>query len=396
MGWASRRLGVSVIGLSMGLSSGCLGTLPDWAAPRGSLAPEITDTSPPSAIRFQAPPAAIQPPPPLNPDTIIAPPPQLPEHGRVVQASLATRGTVRVSVRAWVNGRPIFDDEVMHAIGSEMNRLKSMPEALRAEKFLEMRETALDQLIDSEVMYQDAVKKISQSQAHMLDKLKEYVGQEYDKKLAAWRKAGMPEGTIREIEPVVRRTLERNLISMEYARSRIKTTIDPRVGLQEVRDYYDAHKNEFQTVDKVAWRDIFIPSGSANLPNPEDVKRFAEGLLKKQAPADFDRLMTYNEGDSKLRNGYGLGQLRGDIRPRELEETLFQMKEGAVSVIPVPHGAHIVRVEKREYKGQMPLDELTHKTIRRKLENQLAEREIKRIVRELRSRAVIYIEKDRP
>ena len=44
-----------------------------------------------------------------------------------------------------------------------------------------------------------------------------------------------------------------------------------------------------------------------------------------------------------------------------------------------------------EYAGQVPLNEQTQKAIRRKLENQLADREIRQLTRELRERSVICI-----
>ena len=44
----------------------------------------------------------------------------------------------------------------------------------------------------------------------------------------------------------------------------------------------------------------------------------------------------------------------------------------------------------------MPLNDETQKIIRKKLENEVADREYRRIIRELRQRAVIRIEKDSP
>jgi uncharacterized protein YneF (UPF0154 family) len=71
---------------------------------------------------------------------------------------------------------------------------------------------------------------------------------------------------------------------------------------------------------------------------------------------------------------------------------LLPVKEGQIGpVYELPTGVHIYRVVKREYAGQVPLNEQTQKAIRRKMENQLAEREIRQLVRELRERSVICI-----
>src|ERR1051325_3787395 len=170
---------------------------------------------------------------------------------------------------------------------------------------------------------------------------------------------------------------------MEYARSRIGDFVKISIRPSTISDYYHAHKNEFQTVDKVVWQDIFIPT-SQNLPTVNDVKRFAEDLIAKCLKADdFDRLMVYNEGDSRGRNGEGLGNLRGEIRPAELEPVIWSPKPGQIRPVgPFPSGVHLVRVLKREPAGPMPVDEHTQKLIRKKLENQLLDREYRRIVRE--------------
>ena len=57
-------------------------------------------------------------------------------------------------------------------------------------------------------------------------------------------------------------------------------------------------------------------------------------------------------------------------------------------------GVHIFRVLKREYAGLTPLDEKTQLLIRNKLRGDIYEREYKRIVRELKARSTIEIERD--
>lgn len=392
MTWRKEWFGIGVIGLS-GVLAGCA-SLPDWATPEKSLAYGISEPAQPRVERAQMPdgrPVTLQKPPPIAPPVgVIAPPPG------ITQTSLSTRGTVRVSVRAWVNGRPIFDDEVMQMAGQDVRRIQvSLSEPQRSEKLAELINTVLDGIIDQELMYQDAVKRLEKINPTGLEKLKEYVDQEFDKSLDRMRRANLPEADIREIEPIARRLLERNLISGEYARTRIKPFVDSRVGLTEIREYYEEHKNEFQTIDKIAWQDIFIPL-NANQPTIDELKRFAEEQIKRCRTADdFNKLMVYNEGDSKLRNGEGLGQRRGEIRPAELEAPLFALRQGEIGpVIPFTTGVHLIRVTKRENAGQLPLNDETQKVIRKKLEAQLFDREYRRIVRELKTRAVVRLERD--
>jgi peptidyl-prolyl cis-trans isomerase SurA len=408
MNWRTQWYGIGVLGLSGCLLVGCA-SLPEWAQPDESLDYALSDPVVPRVERAQMPegrPVTLQQ--PVPPPTSIAPPVAIGPPPGVTQTSLSSRGTVRVSVRAWVNGRPIFEDEIMQMAGQDIRRIQTtLPEPQRSQQLSELMNVVLEGIIDQELMYQDAVKRLEKVNPTGLEKLKEYVDQEFDKSLDKMRRANMPEADIREIEPVARRLLARNLISGEYARTRIRPIVESRVGLSEIREYYEEHKNEFQTLDKVTWQDIFIPL-NPNQPTINDLVRFAEEQIRKCRPGtdDFNKLMVYNEGDSKLRNGEGLGSrlsyrdaagklIDGDIRPMELAQPLASLREGEIGpVIPFSTGVHLIRVTKREYAGQIPLNDETQKTIRKKLEGQLFEREYRRIVRELKTRAVVRMERD--
>jgi parvulin-like peptidyl-prolyl isomerase len=384
------------------LVTGCARELPGWALPNQSFAQDISQSAPPR-VRAQTPEGPTVKPlfPSLEmpkgfgqqsgPKPSVFNPPPAPAGFGVQQTTMSTHGRVRVKVRAWVNGRPIFDDELNQWAGA------GLAEADRGGKMIEHFNAKLEDLIDQEVLYQDAVKKLEKVSPHSLDKLREFVDAEFDKTLRNWRENKMPEDVIQIIEPARRRILERNLISSEYARSRIKPMLDTVVNLSQISEYYETHKNEFQTVDRIVWQDIFIPI-DANLPTIEHAKQFGEDLITKcLKPGDFDRLMAYNKGDSALRGGEGIGQRRGEIRPAELEATLFSLKEGQIGpVIAFPTGVHLIRVTKKEEGRQLVLDETVQKTIRTKLIEQLYQREYRRIVRELRTRAVVRIERDEP
>jgi len=396
MGWNTRWIGV---GMSAWLLTGCASDMPEWARSDRSLSADLISPGK-AVVRSQvgdSPPVTLKqpfiPPPPAG--FGVKETPTQPKDSGILPTSMANRGTVRVRVRAWVNGAPIFDDEVMQIAAPELRRVSGFSESQRAEKITELFNAALDQIIDQEVMYQDAMKKLKKVSPHSIDKMRDYVDQEYDKRVQRLREAKVPEDAIREMEPTDRRMLERSLIATEYARSRIKPVLESIVSLSMISDYYDTHKNEFQTVDKVVWQDIFIPI-SPNLPTIEAAKRFGEELINGlRSRDDFTKLMVYDQGDSKLRGGEGLGQRRGEIRPQELEAILFDLKEGEIGpVVAFSTGVHLIRVTKREYAKQLVLDDQVSKTIRKKLEEQLANREYRRIVRELRTRTMIVLERD--
>src|SRR5207248_7689923 len=138
-------------------------------------------------------------------------------------------------------------------------------------------------------------------------------------------------------------------------------------------EYYNSHREEFQRLDNVKWLDVFI-AVSPKFPTVAQVKRYADDLIVQcRNDEDFIKLGKYDDGDSKFRSGEGLGTHRGEIKPPELEETLFRLREGDIAVIPIATGVHIVRVTKREQAGPIPLDVETQKRIQTKIKNQVFE-----------------------
>jgi hypothetical protein len=398
MAWQRQWIGVSVIALCGGLVAGCASDLPGWAQYQQSPASVISSPAEARMVRSQTPepPGAAQPRPlpPLDPSIYQAPPPQpaAPKLDSGIQ-QVSARGVVRISISAWVNGVPIFYDEILNMVGPELARFGASKNADASEKMAEIVKSGLEGIIDQEVIYQDAMKKIGDNKK-VQKELKGFVDKEFDKLKDKWIAAKVPEDRMKEMEPIARRLLQRNLVSTEFARQRILDQIKGWVNMELIREYYESHKNEFQTLDKVVWQNIFIPV-SPNLPTVDVAKRFAESLIAKcRTLEDFNGLLVYNEGPTKLNNHLGLGQRHGEIQPAELEAHLFKLKEGEIGpVIPLTTGVHLMRVVKREYQAQLPMDDKVQNAIRKKLENQLADQEYKRIVRELRSRAVVRYER---
>jgi peptidyl-prolyl cis-trans isomerase SurA len=368
---------------------------------------QLPDPMPPQPFK---PAGAVKEPwalPAVRTDLLPSGNPALPGAGPIgVQqaTALIESSDVRVKVRAWVNGQPIFDDELLHTVGPAINEYRKMPEPQRSEKIAEVFNKALDHLIDQEVMYQDAIKRLEKGNPPALKKLKAMAEQDYDKRIQKMRDAGAPEEYIKAISHVASRMVERDMISMQYAHQRVRGHIDTIVTLEEVKDYYEKHQNEFRTEDKVQWQDAFI-AVSPKYPTPGDVRQYAEGLIAKcKTVEEFAKVLDLDDGDGKFRGHEGLGQRLysidkdgkrvpgGEIRPPELAPYLAQLQEGQIGpVVELGTGVHVVRVLKREFAGQQPLNDQVQKQIRRKLENEIAEREVRQLVRDLRARSVIRI-----
>jgi hypothetical protein len=312
-------------------------------------------------------------------------------------------GRFSVRVRAWVNNKAIFDDEVRNRLPREqLLAVMRMPPEQRDAEMQKLFQATLDNLIEGELLKQDALRKLAKNPKY-LEKILTESARESEKQIRAIIKsngAGDIEsfkvglearGTTLES---LRNQFERDFIAGEY----LKVLIYPRlrvVNHEAIRDYYDQHLNEYQRVERIKWHDIFIAVGP-NHPTMAHARQLAEQLVECwRNGEDISKLTQFDDGEARYRKGEGSGELKGQIMPRELEPYLFAMKEGEIGpLVELSTGIHIFRLIKHEPAGVIPFDEKIQQSITNKLKGDMFERERKGIVRELREKANIFV--DRP
>lgn len=310
-------------------------------------------------------------------------------------------GGRQVKVRAWVNGKPIFDEDIYFAILPALFKLQELPEAERARKHAEVYNAILEQFIERELLYQDAISKLMAANPKALKKIKAIAKEEFQKEVRKTRERNkLTEEVFQKMLRAQGMTMEswermeeKKFIANEYVASRIMGIVKSGVNHAELHDYYKTHLNQFQRVDSVKWQDIFIAVGPKH-PSVADAHRHGEYLAARLRQGEpIANLLAENDGPNP--DGEGLGQRRGEIRPVELERYLFEMHDGEVGpVVDISTGCHVIRVVRREYGGQIPFNEETQRLIANKLRGEIFEREVKRILHDLKSRAVIEIEKN--
>jgi parvulin-like peptidyl-prolyl isomerase len=303
-----------------------------------------------------------------------------------------------LNVRAWVNGKAILDQELLDDAALELlqNSRRSEPE--RSAKRREILSTHLKRLVETELIVQDANHKLEKN-TQAIKKIKELADRQFEKRLPELRKELGSEERLKEWLAIqgltmetFRKKQERIFLANQYLGSRIGPPMDA-IGNPEITDYYYQHLNQFQTVDRVEWQDLFISVGPKH-PTLEEARRFSEQIIGAlRAGESFEKVLQYDEGPTK---GVGLGQLRGEIRPQEVEEFIWHMKVGEVGPpVVLATGVHVFRVLKRQNAGQLPLDEKVQAQIKRKLKEEVWDRERKSIIRELSApdKAVIVYER---
>ena len=298
-------------------------------------------------------------------------------------------GDAQVRIVASIGNNPIYESEVREAVYQRMGEYVRLTESERAVKEREIFRDELRKIIERELVLEEmAATLTARKQTAMLTKFREAAGKEADARLREFKKdRGIPSDA--EFRSAlrsqgltlggIRRQIERGFMMQTYLREKLAPNMD-KLSLADIRDYYNSHLDEYRSEDLVKWQDLFVMT--EQFKSVEEARQYATQLAARASKGeDFVKLVEqYGMGDSKLRNGAGVGEKPGEIFPQELEPTILALKAGQVTIKETENGFHILRVAERSYAGAKPYDEKIQADIRRKLQAQIYERESRRFV----------------
>ncbi len=191
--------------------------------------------------------------------------------------------------------------------------------------------------------------------------------------------------------------LQRSQVLAEAYIRELQKDSDNLVSDQEVEQYYNEHKDEFE---EVRARHILVgTSAPEEMEDPhektdkdekkpapkkaltkEEARKKAQSLLDRiRRGEDFAKLAVENSDDpgSKAQGGEMPFFSKGEMVP-EFDQAAFSMSAGQMSeLVESQFGFHIIRVEERRTS---PLDEKTKEKIKGKLEQGAFEKKIDEIV----------------
>jgi len=320
-----------------------------------------------------------------------APPPPMSE---VQQASV--RGEDAATIRAVVNNEAILEEEVRAVCAN------SMLGARNAEERTKIYKETLNQIIERELVLQEALGKLEKTPQgkKLVEKLKEDASKEFHDswivRMVKSNKLGGEEeliGFLREHGlsfEMIKRHWERQFLASQYINFRVGPYLS-RIGHLEIAAYYEHHPEDFQVREGIEWQDLFIDA--VEYPSRASARAFAEVLARRARQGEsFTALAEkYDRGDSKLRKFKGVGTFKGEVRPPEVEAVLFSMKDGDFAVVEIGSGFHVIRLVRHEFAHQKPFDDLVQKEIREKLRAEIMKREIEHFVADLKRKSVIEI-----
>jgi parvulin-like peptidyl-prolyl isomerase len=278
------------------------------------------------------------------------------------------------NVVAKVNGTSLTQKDLDRELDRLIPRItfhRSVPEEKRKMYY----DKALEELINQELEYQDAVSKGMKIDKEKVDaemeKIKNRFKSQEDFKTALER-SGITEENLRK-------QVEKSLLIQAVYK---KTVIDPsQVSEKELKEYYDKNKTKFKQPESV----------KLSLISAKEEKKAKDILAKIKAGGDFgDLAYKMSEDDYRVKSG-DIGYVhKGRMLP-ELEDVAFKLKVGQVSdLIKAGDYWYIIRVEDKKPEHQMSFDESKDK-LKKDLEADRLRENKDKWITELRAKAKIEV-----
>ncbi len=151
-------------------------------------------------------------------------------------------------------------------------------------------------------------------------------------------------------------TIRNGLLQKEVVRREVGSHVD--ITKDEVKQYYDAHPEEFTLPERVTLSEISL---STDGKKPEDfaaVRSKVEGLRTSVLNGDnFSQVASlYSEG-STAKAGGGLGSFNKGELPPQIETIVFQLRKGQITeVIQTRTGFEFLKVEDHLPAGLQPFE----------------------------------------
>lgn len=195
----------------------------------------------------------------------------------------------------------------------------------------------------------------------------------------------------------LRRQLEKQMLVSRVQQTEVMGKIS--VGDEEVKAYYDAHKDEFASTPQVTLREILIAvpttGDGVNVGLDEEARTKAAEVHKRLLAGEpFPRMAADASDSSSKANGGLLGEIPwADISP-ELQKELTALKVGEITrVLRTTRGYQILKVEGRVDGTVKPLEDAREDVSERVFESKRRVEFGKYIVR-LRGQAIIEWKND--
>lgn len=166
--------------------------------------------------------------------------------------------------------------------------------------------------------------------------------------------------------------LRNSMLTQEVIRREVGGRLD--IGSDEVKKYYEAHKQEYNRPEQVSLAEIFLSTQDKTPEEIDAVRTRAEDLHNRLVKGeDFTTLAKRYSQGSTAQDGGDLGSFERGQLAKPLEDAVFGLERGQFTdVIQTKTGFEILKVLDHYQAGLQPLDkvegEITNVLYREKMQ----------------------------
>jgi len=187
-----------------------------------------------------------------------------------------------------------------------------------------------------------------------------------------------------------RRELRDHLMKTKLVRREIRSKI--MISDEEIGAYYQKHRDDYEGRETVRIQQILLPiPKNADEGQIRTIRQEAEAIRQRLREGEAFELLAgrYSQGPAAASGDIGFVE-KGVMLP-EVEAVAFNLKIGEISdVISSPVGFHIIRVTDKRGAGLKPI-EAVREEIRRKIEDEKADKRYESWIEDLRKKSHIEI-----
>ncbi len=280
----------------------------------------------------------------------------------------------------------------LYELNTRMTEVTGMPlEALKRKsesQYFETRKKFLEMLIEEKIAREKIKElkiKVSQKEVDAtIEKVKADNDLTQEGLVAALKEQGQSYDQYRKM---LKKELERRRLVNYEVTSKII------IREEEIKEYYEAHKDEFGTKGKVHLAMIFLKQDDpADREESRALKEKAGEIIQKiKAGEDFGKLARQFSSGPGAKEGGDLGVFKiSELNP-EMAATIKDLSSGEVGApIVGPNGIQIIKVVEKDKGGEKSFDQVKN-SIRSTLYREKVDQAYSAWIKDLREKAYIKI-----
>lgn len=184
---------------------------------------------------------------------------------------------------------------------------------------------------------------------------------------------------------------KRQLLTQEVVRQEVSGHMD--IGPEEVRKYYEEHKQDFNLPEQVVLSEIFLSTAGKTPEEIDATRKKADDLHDRVVRgADFAQLAEkYSEGSTAKERSGAIGTFQRGQMDKQLEDAVFGLNKGQITdVIETKQGFEILKVTDHYQAGLQPLTKVQEQ-IQNKLYMQRMEPAMRDYLAQLREESYVFV-----